>query len=65
MQKDQIHELKVEIDKIKYNDLNNSMLNMSTLSVNQQMVSDMEAKIQRLERENAILSDTKNDGLNI
>jgi len=37
---------------------------MSTLSVNQQIVFDMEQKIHRLESENNILKGTKNDGLN-
>lgn len=66
MFRDQIQELKVEIDRIKYNstDLNNSVMNMSTLSVNQQIVVDMEQKIHRLESENHILKGTKNNGLN-
>jgi len=56
--RDEIAELKVEIDRIRYNasDLNNSqLLNMSTLSVNQQVVSEMETKILRLESENVLL----------
>ena len=65
MLKDQIQELRVEIDRIKYNsaDLNNSLMNMSTLSVNQQMVVDMEQRIHRLESENTCLRDSKADSI--
>lgn len=59
-------ELKLEIDRIKYssNDMNNSILNISSLSVNQQMVFDMEHRIQRLEAENKVLKAAKTDGIN-
>ena len=67
MLKDQVQELQVEIDRIRYqsNDLNNSVMNMSAISVNQQMVSDMENRIQRLESENEILKASKSDKVRV
>lgn len=61
--REQNAELQVEIDRIRYqsNDLNNSVLNMSTLSVNQQMVADMQDQIARLENENSRLRAAKSD----
>ena len=53
----------MEIDRIRYqsNDLNNSLMNISTLSVNQQMVADMQDQIARLENENSCLRASKSD----
>ena len=62
MLKVQNQELQVEIDRIKYQQ-NDSLLNMSTLSVNHQMVADMEIKISRLENENSCLRASKNDSV--
>ena len=52
----QNEELQVEIDRIKFNNADQSSLhNISTISNNQQTVTELESRIQLLERENEIL----------
>ena len=52
----QNEELQVEIDRIKFNNADQSSIhNISTISNNQQTVPELESRIQLLERENEIL----------
>ena len=52
----QNEELQVEIDRIKFNNADQSSLhNISTISNNQQTVTELESRVQLLERENEIL----------
>ena len=58
----QNEELQVEIDRIKFNNADQSSIhNISTISNNQQTVPELESRIQLLERENEILQTSTND----
>ena len=58
----QIDELQIEIDRIKFSNADQSSFNnVSLMSNNQQLVSELESKVQLLEHENDLLKSTKSD----